>query len=167
MDTPAIPLDEFDAEMQSTRRLLERLPADRADWRPHPKSFSLAQLGQLVGAMPGWIADTLRQPYVDLGAGGEGGKATTLDGLMARFDAHVREARAALAEVTGAALDETWEMRMGDRVVQALPRRAAVRQHLTHLSHHRGQLSVYARLLDVPVPSLYGPTADEPFPQAS
>ena len=166
MDTPIIPLDEFDSEMQSTRRLLERLPADRADWTPRPKSFTLALLAQLVAAIPDWIAQTLRQPYVDLGEGGEGGKMTTLDGIVERFDANVCAARAALAEVTGPALDEPWELRMGERVVMEMHRGPAARQQLTHLSHHRGQLTVYARLLDVPVPSIYGPTADEPAPQA-
>lgn len=165
MATPIIPLDEFDSEMQTTRRLLERLPADRATWQPHPKSFTLALLAQLVGDIPRWIALTLREPYIDLGEGGEGGKMTTLDGLVERFDANVREARAALAEVTGAALDEPWELRTGEQVVMKMRRGPAARQQLTHLSHHRGQLTVYARLLDVPVPSIYGPTADEPSAQ--
>lgn len=161
--TPVIPLDEFDEEMAATRRLLERVPADRADWRPHPKSFSLGDLARLVASMPGWIASTLREPAIDLGTQGEAGAGYGLpiDGLTDVFDRNVRAARAALEAVTGDALDATWSLRTGERVLLSLPRGAAVRQHLRHLVHHRGQLTVYARLLDVPVPSVYGPTADE------
>ena len=159
----AIPLDEFDQEMATTRRLLERVPADRADWQPHPKSFSLGDLARLVASMPAWIGSTLREPAIDLDAPGEAGAGygQPIDGLVETFDRNVRDARAALEAVTGEALGATWQLRMGDRVLLSLPRDAAVRQHLRHFVHHRGQLTVYARLLDVPVPSIYGPTADE------
>ena len=163
MSAPAIPLDEFDEEMASTRRLLERVPTDRADWKPHPKSFSLGDLARLVASMPAWIASTLREPAIDLGAPGDAGAGygQPIDALVETFDRNVREARLALEAVTGDALAAEWQLRTGDQVLLALPRDAAVRQHLRHFAHHRGQLTVYARLLDVPVPSIYGPTADE------
>ena len=162
MTTPAIPLKEFDQEMASTRRLLERVPSEKGTWKPHEKSFSLAHLAQLVSWMPGWIARTLREPHIDL-AGGIGYSNETTETLLAGFDKNVAEARAALAEVTGAALDEPWSLRAGERVLFTTPRGETVRGHLNHLIHHRGQLTVYLRLLDVPVAGTYGPTADEPF----
>lgn len=160
MTTPAIPLKEFDAEMATTRRLLERVPSDKGTWKPHEKSFSLAHLTQLVSLMPGWIARTLREPFINL-AGGPGYSNETTETLLKIFDKNVREAREALQQVTGAALDEPWSLKMGEQVLMTMPRGETVRQHLNHLIHHRGQLTVYIRLIDVPVPSIYGPTADE------
>ncbi len=160
MSTQAIPLKEFDQEMASTRRLLERVPTDKGQWKPHEKSFALGHLAQLVSWMPGWITLTLRQPDLDL-AGGPSYTFEATEKLVEEFDRNVAEARAALAEVTGAALDEPWSLRAGPRVLMTQPRGEVVRQHMSHLAHHRGQLTVYLRLLDVPIPSIYGPTADE------
>ena len=160
MTTPAIPLEEFDQEMAATRRLLERVPGAKGTWKPHEKSFALGHLAQLVAWMPGWITRTLREPHIDL-AGGTGYSFETTETLLGEFDRNVGAARAALAEVTGPALDEPWSLRHGERVLLTMPRGEVVRQHLNHLIHHRGQLTVYVRLIDVPVPSIYGPTADE------
>jgi uncharacterized damage-inducible protein DinB len=160
MPTPAIPLPEFDQEMTVTRRLLERVPSDRGAWRPHEKSFPLGHLAQLVAGMPGWIARTLREPHIDL-ASSPGYSMETTETLLGVFDGAVRDARAALEEVTGAALDAPWSLRRGDHVIMTTPRGETVRMHLNHLIHHRGQLTVYLRLVDVPLPSIYGPTADE------
>jgi uncharacterized damage-inducible protein DinB len=160
MTTPIIPLKEFDAEMKSTRRLLERVPSDKASWKPHEKSFSIGHLAQLVSWMPGWITRTLREPFIDLKAGA-GYSLEKTETLLATFDENVRTARKALEEVTGAALDESWQLKMGEQVLMTSPRGETVRQHLNHLIHHRGQLTVYLRLVDVPLPQVYGPTADE------
>ena len=160
MSQPAIPLKEFDIEMASTRKLLERVPSDKGAWKPHQKSFSLGHLAQLVSWMPGWIGSSLREPDIDL-AKASGYSLETTDSLLNVFDANVREARTALESVTGTALDEPWSLKHGDRVLMTLPRGEVVRQHLNHLVHHRGQLTVYLRLVDVPLPSVYGPTADE------
>jgi uncharacterized damage-inducible protein DinB len=160
MTPPAIPLKEFDLEMASTRRLLERVPTDKGTWKPHAKSFALGHLAQLVASMPGWVTTTLREPHIDL-AGFGGYSFQPTEALVEAFDANVRAAREALADVTGAALDEPWSLRHGDRVLFTTPRGETVRAHLNHLIHHRGQLTVYLRLLDVPLPSVYGPTADE------
>lgn len=160
MLTPAIPLKEFDVEMASTRKLLERVPGDKAAWKPHDKSFSLGHLAQLVSLMPGWIATSLREPEIDL-AKAAGYSLESTDTLLRMFDANARDARVALEAVTGPALDEPWLLKHGERVLLTLPRGEVVRQHLNHLIHHRGQLTVYLRLVNVPLPSVYGPTADE------
>ena len=153
-------LPEFDQEMATTRRLLERVPSDKGSWKPHEKSFSLAHLAQLVSWMPGWVTQTLREPHIDL-KGGTGYSTEKTETLLAGFDKNVREAREAIAESTDDHLETTWSLKAGENVLFTLPRGPAVRQHLNHLYHHRGQLTVYLRLVDVPLPSIYGPTADE------
>jgi uncharacterized damage-inducible protein DinB len=146
--------------MASTRRLLERVPAEKGSWKPHPKSFALGHLAQLVSWIPGWITTSLRGTYIDLGAAG-GYSLEPTETLLRDFDRNVREAREALGSVTGAALDVPWSLKHGERVLFTAPREEVVRQHLNHLIHHRGQLTVYLRLVDVPLPQVYGPTADE------
>jgi uncharacterized damage-inducible protein DinB len=146
--------------MKSTRRLLERVPSDKAIWKPHEKSFAIGHLAQLVSRMPGWITRTLSEPHIDLKSG-PGYSFEKTETLLGTFDQNVAAARQALEEVTGAALDEPWSLKMGEQVLLTSPRGETVRQHLNHLIHHRGQLTVYLRLVDVPLPSVYGPTADE------
>ena len=153
-------LPEFDQEMATTRRLLERVPSDKGSWKPHEKSFSLAHLAQLVSWMPGWITRTLREPDINL-KGGTGYSTEKTETLLAVFDKNVKEAREAIAESTDAHLETPWSLKMGENVLFTLPRGPAIRQHINHLIHHRGQLTVYLRLVDVPLPSIYGPTADE------
>lgn len=153
-------LPEFDQEMAVTRRVLERVPGERGDWKPHPKSFSLGHLAQLVSWMPGWIANTLRDTKLDL-QGSAGYSLEKTETLLAGFDQNVRDARAALEAAKDADFEVPWSLTRGEQVLFTAPRAAVVRSHISHLSHHRGQLTVYLRLLDVPVPSIYGPTADE------
>ena len=159
MSTPAIPLKEFDEEMATTRRLLESVPSEKGEWKPHPKSFSLGHLAQLVALMPGWFPQVLRQPHIDLAqAGGYSYEKT--ETLLQLFDKGALAAHDALETVVGDELNAPWSLRRGDMVLMTLPRGEVARQTLRHLVHHRGQLSVYLRLLDVPLPSIYGPTAD-------
>ncbi|HUL04314.1 MAG TPA: DinB family protein [Gemmatimonadales bacterium] len=153
-------LPEFDHEMATTRKLLERVPSANGTWKPHPKSFPLGHLAQLVARMPGWITLTLLHTELDLATYPGYSFETTLS-LLAEFDRNVREARAALAARQDADFAVNWTLRNGDRVFMTMPRGPVVRTHINHLIHHRGQLSVYLRLLDIPVPSIYGPTADE------
>jgi uncharacterized damage-inducible protein DinB len=160
MSQPAIPLKEFDAEMATTRRLLERVPSDKGAWKPHQKSFSLGHLAQLVAWIPGWVASSLREPDIDLAKAG-GYSLESTDKLLSVFDANVRDARAALEAITGPSLNQSWSLKRGPQVLMTMPRGEVVRQHLSHLVHHRGQLSVYLRLVEVPLPHIYGPTADE------
>jgi uncharacterized damage-inducible protein DinB len=159
-DRIALPLDEFDAEMKSTRRLLERVPSEKGEWKPHVKSFPLGHLAQLVARLPGWIGMTLRSTELDL-ATGAGYSFETTETLLAEFDKAVADSRAAPESVTGNDLDVSWSLKHGETVLLTMPRGPLVRQHLSHLVHHRGQLTVYLRLVDVPLPSIYGPTADE------
>lgn len=153
-------LPEFDQEMASTRRVIERVPDDKAEWKPHPKSFSLAHLAQLLAWLPGWIGQTLTSTELDLSSGGGYSNESTKT-LLNLFDENVRKSRAAIAAAKDADYDVTWSLKMKGQVLFSAPRGDVVRQHISHLSHHRGQMTVYLRLLDVPVPSVYGPTADE------
>jgi uncharacterized damage-inducible protein DinB len=160
MNAPAIPLKEFDQEMASTRKLLERVPGEKGTWKPHHKSFALGHLAQLVAWIPGWIAQSLREPHIDLAQSG-GYSFEKPEVLLRTFDTNVRDAREALMAVTGASLEAPWSLKKGEMALFTAPRGEVVRQHLNHLIHHRGQLTVYLRLIDVPLPPVYGPTADE------
>ncbi|HKT09966.1 MAG TPA: DinB family protein [Gemmatimonadaceae bacterium] len=152
-------LAEFDGEMPSTRKLLERVPSERGSWKPHPKSFSLGHLAQLVARMPGWLVPMLRDTKLDIGAGA-GYSLEKTEALLAQFDGGVHEGHEALASTNDRDLDVPWSLVHGSHVLFTMPRRIVVRQHLNHIVHHRGQLTVYLRLNDVPLPSIYGPTAD-------
>jgi uncharacterized damage-inducible protein DinB len=153
-------LPEFEQEMTSTRRLLERVPSDKGTWKPHPKSFALGHLAQLVSWMPGWIANALRETEMNL-AGVAGYSFEITDTLLALFDKNVGDARAALKAAKDAAFAGIWALKRGDHVLFSAPRAVVVRNHISHLIHHRAQLTVYLRLIDVPIPPIYGPTADE------
>jgi len=153
-------LPEFDQEMASTRRVLERVPDDNPQWKPHPKSFSIAHLAQLVASLPGWIAQTLTNTELELSAGA-GYSDQTTSSLLDTFDDNVRKSREAIANAKDSDYDVPWSLKMKGNVLFTAPRGVVVRQHISHLSHHRGQMTVYLRLRDVPVPSVYGPTADE------
>jgi uncharacterized damage-inducible protein DinB len=153
-------LPEFDLEMATTRRVLERVPTEQGTWKPHPKSFALGHLAQLVSGMPGWITKTVRDTKIDLSKG-SGYSFEKTETLLAQFDKNVREAREALAQSRDADYDVSWSLTHGDRVLFTSPRGVVVRSNINHLIHHRGQLTVYLRLLDIPVPMIYGPTADE------
>ena len=155
-------LPEFDQEMAATRRILERVPDDNPDWKPHPKSFSIAHLAQLLAWMPGWIGQTLTSTGLDLASGG-GYSVESTETLLRTFDEKVRASRAAIAAARESDYHVPWSLKMKGKVLFTLPRGVVLRQHISHLSHHRGQMTVYLRMRDVPVPSVYGPTADEPW----
>jgi uncharacterized damage-inducible protein DinB len=112
--------------------------------------------------MPGWIGQTLSSTELDL-ASGVGYSNESTDTLLKMFDENVREAREAIAAAKDSDYDIPWSLKMNEDVLFTLPRGVVVRQHISHLSHHRGQMTVYLRMLEVPVPSIYGPTADEPW----
>jgi len=153
-------LPEFDQEMATTRRLLERVPGEKGQWKPHAKSFALGHLAQLVAWLPGWVTNTLSSTELNLAAAaGYSFEATAT--LLELFDKNVREARQALTKARDADFSVPWSLKRGAQTLMTAPRGSVVRQHINHLVHHRGQLTVYLRLLDVPIPSIYGPTADE------
>jgi uncharacterized damage-inducible protein DinB len=157
---------EFGQEMATTRALLARVPEARAEWRPHPKSRPLGELAQHIANLVGYAEPIVRRTEWDASASGGAQPAmapfSSTAALLASFDANVISARAAIAAATDAEMAEPWALKRGSTVIFALPRAVALRTFLlNHLVHHRGQLSVYLRLLDVPLPSVYGPTADE------
>lgn len=151
---------EFDREMPPTRKVIERVPGEKGPWKPHPKSFALGHLAMLVAGMPGWLTRIAGGEDIDLATGG-GYSFQPTETLLEQFDKHVKEARAALASFKDEDYSKPWSLKMGGQVLFTDDRGMVIRQTINHLSHHRGQLTVYLRLLDVPVPSVYGPTADE------
>jgi uncharacterized damage-inducible protein DinB len=153
-------LPEFDQEMKTTRRLIERVPTEKGKWKPHPKSFPLGHLTQLVVMMPSWITNAVQETSLDL-ANYPGYSYETTEDLVKTFDKNVKEARAALAKTSDKDFGVDWSLKHGDNVFFTAPRATIVRQTINHFVHHRGQLTVYLRLIDVPIPSIYGPTADE------
>jgi uncharacterized damage-inducible protein DinB len=159
-------LAEIDAETATTRRLLERLPAEHFDWRPHPKSMTAGQLAQHVAAIPGNVARLARMDGLDVATvPQEYASCESRDALLATFDASVAAIRDVVARLDEASAAATWRLTFGDREIVAWPRLGLIRtMGLNHWYHHRGELVVYLRLLNVPVPVVYGRTADEnPF----
>lgn len=156
-------LSEFDREMGTTRRVLARVPGAHLGWRPHERSRSLGQLAAHVASLPAWTAYLLSQAGFDLESVAPApADEPDLPAILARFDAGVTEARQAFRASTDARLLEPWTLRRQGELLFSAPRIVAIRaEGLYHLAHHRGQLSVYLRLLDVPLPPVYGPTADE------
>jgi uncharacterized damage-inducible protein DinB len=154
-------LAQLEREVASTRKSVERVPEGKPDWKPHPKSMPLGYLSNLVASMFGWIALMIEKDYLDLAAGGNRPSASTGADRLALFDKSVADARAALSNTTDEHLMTPWQLRMGDKVLDEKPRYIMIADTFSHLAHHRGQLSVYLRLNDQPVPSIYGPTADE------
>lgn len=157
-------LPEFDNEMATTRRLLERVPEQDANWAPHTKSMTLGQLSQHLAELPRYGRVALAGPEVDLaGHHGPPEFESTAAALQA-FDQNVRAAREAIEHASDEQMREPWTLRRGTQVIFTMPRVAALRVLLmNHMIHHRGQLSVYLRLRDVPLPSIYGPSADTPI----
>lgn len=155
---------ELEQEAATTRRLLERLPDAKLGWTPHPKSRSLGALAMHIAATPGDVLTMAMQNPAMPPHTPDVSPATTAEVLVA-FDASIANAVSLLRSLSDAQLDESWSMVMNGAVVMHMPRGALLRTvALSHWYHHRGQLSVYLRLLDVPVPSIYGPSADEnPF----
>jgi uncharacterized damage-inducible protein DinB len=156
-------LPEFDREMRTTRRLLERVPMEHWSWKPHPKSMSLGHLATHLASLPAWSRHFIEGTSAyDAEAGSRPPEPGTREALLATFDANVTSARNALAEKSDAELMAPWKMMRGDKEIFSAPRVMAVRfLLLNHVIHHRGQLTVYLRLHDVPLPSIYGPSADE------
>lgn len=161
-------IPEFDAEAASTRRLLERLPDEHLGWKPHPKSMALGALAEHLGQLGVWGRLTITQSGVDLAQmsrpPGWQPLASTA-AILAHFDREMAAARAALAGRTDAELLAPWTLSRGGQEFFTMPKAAVWRTFvMNHLIHHRGQLTVYLRQLDVPLPSIYGPSADEqPF----
>jgi uncharacterized damage-inducible protein DinB len=159
-------LPEFDQEMLGIRRVLERIPSDRFDFKPHPKSFSIGQLASHLATVPAWAASTLASTELDFALPEVRAMmpkpGTNPDEVLALFDQGLIEARAAILRATDADFAVIWSGKSEGRTLFSAPRLSVLRSFvLNHAIHHRGQLTVYLRLLDLPVPALYGPSADE------
>lgn len=159
-------LAEWDQEVAATRKLLERVPTDKLDWKPHEKSYTLRQLAGHVAQLHGWTAITLNADEFDI-APADGGeypqpKLESTDDILALFDRSAAEGRAVIAATGDETFGHMWSLRKGGEDIFSAPKAGVLRRFvMNHMIHHRGQLTVYLRLLDVPLPQIFGPTADE------
>jgi DinB superfamily len=159
-------LPEFDQEMASTRKVLERVPEDKLEWRAHPKSNTIGWNANHLAETPGWVEGTLTMPSWDVApAGGEpykSPKLTTKREILALFDQNVAAARKAIAAVKDADMGKEWSLLKAGQPIFTMPRSAVIRSFvLNHTIHHRAILCVYLRLNGIPVPGMYGPSGDE------
>jgi uncharacterized damage-inducible protein DinB len=159
-------LPEFEHEMANTRKTLERLPDDKFSWKPHEKSMTLGALATHLSHIPSWTKETFARTELDVAPPGEPPmrmeEKKSRDEVLSAFDENVKAARSALQTATDEAWRGKWSLLMGGKTIFTLPRTGVMRGFvMNHLIHHRAQLGVYLRLLDVPVPSIYGPSADE------
>ena len=160
-------LPEFDQEMALTRTTLERCPEEKFGWKPHVKSFSMGALATHIVNMCGWAVETIDKDSLDVAPPGappyKEEPVTSRKELLERFDKNVAAARAAIAGAADDHLMKPWSLLAGGQPIFTLPRIAVLRlMILSHCIHHRAQLGVYLRLNDIPVPAIYGPSADEP-----
>jgi uncharacterized damage-inducible protein DinB len=161
MSISAALLPEFDNEMATTRRTLERVPDEKLGWKPHEKSMSLGRLASHIAEMPSWGVIGLNMDALDLGDY-KPWEGASRDEILAVFDKNVAGARAAMEAADDAKYMTNWSLTMGGKTLMTMPKIAVVRVFMmNHVIHHRGQFSVYLRLNDVAVPSIYGPSADE------
>ena len=158
-------LQELEQEAQTTRRVLERVPDGHMAWRPHPKARTLGELAMHVAIVPGAVAEMIASPSPAQVPQFKDPVAENASVLVPTLEQSIAKAKAALSSMDDSWAMETWRMVQGERELFALPRASLLRSiMLNHCYHHRGQLSVYLRELDVPIPSIYGPSADEnPF----
>lgn len=160
-------LPEFDQEMANTKKTLERVPIEKPGWKPHEKSMTLGRLAQHVAELPGWAVFTIQQDSLDIAPPGAPPYQppplpTSRQALLELFDKNMNAAREAIAGASDEHLMRPWTLLFGGRTVFTLPRVSVLRTSvMNHSIHHRAQLGVYLRLNDVPVPALYGPSADE------
>jgi hypothetical protein len=155
---------QLEREAPITRRVVENVPEGKPDWRPHPKSMPLGYLSTLVAGMPGWVAMAIAQNELDLMPKGEKPNNpvySTRKELLKWLDESVEKSRKALAGTNDAFLMTPWRLLVAGKVVMEAPRHAVIEDSFTHLAHHRGQLTVYERLNEMKVPSVYGPSADD------
>lgn len=166
MTLSEILLPEFEEEMAPTRKTLERVPADKFGWKPHAKSMTLVRLATHVAELPGWAAFTIGQDSLDIAPKGgpayQSPKVNSTQDLLAIFDQSVATARAAISSATDEHLMKPWSLLAGGQVIFTRPRYNVLRSTvINHLVHHRAQLGVFLRLNNVPLPAIYGPSADE------
>jgi uncharacterized damage-inducible protein DinB len=155
-------LQEFDEEMSATRRVLERVPAGKSTWRPHPKSAPLGRLATHVAELPGWAKNSLMLDELNIQLPFVPTLLETAGEMVSLFDRNVLEGRAAIAAAPDPVFQEPWTLKMGGKPLFTISKFMVYRRmFLNHLVHHRAQLGVFLRLNDVALPGIYGPTADE------
>lgn len=150
---------EIEAEVRATRECLENVPTDKYDWKPHEKSMNLGYLAQLVADIPRWLQYAIEESVIDFETYPQF-KGTTNEELVAHLTKSVEGAKKALTSVTDEKLKETFQLKRGETVLMSTPIDETISSSINHMVHHRGQLTVYLRLLDIPIPSIYGPSAD-------
>ncbi len=155
-------LPEFDTETQKTRKILAVVPFDDPQWKPHERSMSIGHLAGHVAELLGWAAETITKPSLVIDPGYQPFHPKSAKELLEVFDTRVADSRAAIAGTTDDQLQHIWTLSFGEQKIFSLPRFSVLRNVvMNHMIHHRGQLSVYLRLKNVPVPGMYGPSADE------
>lgn len=153
---------ELEREAITTRKMLERVPADKYDWKPHEKSMKLRQLAAHVAELPGWVSLTLTTSELDFEKNPyTSPPVETNADLLAYFERSLTEGKTELAKATEAQLELPWTLRNGETIYSTEPKRDVIRMSLSQIIHHRAQLGVYLRLLNIPIPGSYGPSADE------
>ena len=153
-------LAELEAEIPATRKCIERIPESLYDWKPHERSMNLGYLTLLVAEIPKWITNMITVGEIDL-ATFDHFKLTTTAALVAHFDENIADTRKALKNVSEEALDRIFQLKRQGQVLFSSPVRENIGSSINHMVHHRGQLTVYMRLNDIAVPSIYGPSADD------
>lgn len=159
-------LPEFDHEMATTRKVLERVPEDKMDWKPHPKSNTIGWNANHLAEIPGWVQNILHEPFFDMNPSGDAPYKTpdmkNRKEILDFFDANVAEAKKAIVKLKDESLHESWALKDQGTTLIEMPRVIAFRTWvISHIIHHRAILTVYYRLNDVPIPAIYGPSADE------
>ena len=162
MSISASLLPEFDHEMTTTRTVIERVPEGKYGWKPHEKSMTAGRLASHIAEMPAWAVTGITQDDLNLAGDYKPFEAVSSAEVLGLFDKNVAAARGAIAGCSDETFIKNWSLKMGEKVLMTMPKVAVVRTFvMNHMIHHRGQLSVYLRELNVSVPSIYGPSADE------
>jgi uncharacterized damage-inducible protein DinB len=153
-------LKELEAEAPATRKCLERMKEELFDWKPHEKSMQMGYLALLIADIPRWITHMIENGEINFQTY-EQRQAKTAGELLKLFDENMETARKALSEISDEGLHETFTLKNGDKVLMTMPKGESVGSTIHHWVHHRGQLTVYMRLNDIPVPAIYGSSADD------
>ena len=162
MSDPRMLIPELEHEMATTRRVIERIPEDRLDFTPHERSWTVGELAAHTARLPGWAAGIFTTDGFDMAEVPPEEAPGSVESILGAFDERCDTAKSALASATHEDMAEEWTLRNAEHVYFTMPRAAVYRSMvMSHMIHHRGQLTVYLRLMGVPVPSVYGPSADE------
>jgi uncharacterized damage-inducible protein DinB len=157
-------LKEMEQESQTTHKMLERVPADKFEWQPHPKSMTMKQLTVHIAELPGWVALGLNTTELDFATSPYNpAPVESTEDLLTLLDKSLKEGRTSLQNATEDDLLPNWTLRNGEQIYSVMTKYELIRHAFSQITHHRAQLGVYLRLLDIPIPGSYGPSADEGF----